>query len=430
MEPYYTPNESIFTWGAPPIKFGLGALSEIGHDVRSLGVERVCVVTDERVAATGLAEQIQKSLAGQEIQAEVYDQSHVEPTDESLGAAVEWARQSDWGGFVAVGGGSSIDTAKAMNLLTTNEGDLLEYVNKPIGDGRAPTKPLKPLVAVPTTAGTGSESTPVCVLDLLGLKVKSGISHPRLRPTLAVIDPLTTLTLPPLVTAATGMDALCHALESFTSKPFDARPRVTSPAQRVAYCGANPIGDRWSEHALKLLGLWFRKAVHNGEDVVARTNMMLAATYAGIGFGNVGVHIPHACAYPIAGMVRQYRPADYPQEEAMVPHGQSVGVTAPAAFRFTYLADADRHLEAAHLLAGKQKVDVEKLGRDAIPKLLSDLMRDTGFPSGIAELGYSDKDIDGLVEGTLKQQRLLVGCPRRVDGSDLANILSESMSNW
>ncbi|MGH9115096.1 MAG: hydroxyacid-oxoacid transhydrogenase [Acidimicrobiales bacterium] len=429
MEPYYTPNESVYTWGAPPVKFGLGAISEIGHDVRSLGVDRVAVVTDPRVAATGLAERVQKHLVGQDVQAEVYDQSHAEPTDDSLRAAVEWARQSDWGGFVAVGGGSSIDTAKAMNLLTTNEGDLLEYVNKPIGDGRAPTKPLKPLVAVPTTAGTGSESTPVCVLDLLGLKVKSGISHPRLRPTLAVIDPLTTLTMPPQVTAATGMDALCHALESYTCKPYDARPRVPTPAARVSYCGSNPISDRWSEHALMLLGLWFRQAVHNGDDVQARLHMMMAATYAGIGFGNAGVHIPHGCAYPIAGMVRDYRPGGYP-DEAMVPHGQSVAVTAPAAFRFTYVTNADRHLHAARLLAGSRKVDVEALGQDAVPKILTDLMRDIGIPSGLAELGYGDKDIDGLVEGALKQQRILVGCPRRVDGSDLANIFSESMANW
>ncbi|HZD64927.1 MAG TPA: hydroxyacid-oxoacid transhydrogenase [Acidimicrobiales bacterium] len=429
MEPYHTPYETIFTWGAPAVKFGLGASFEIGHDVSAMGVERVCVVTDPDLATTGLPEQVQKSLVASDVQAELYDQAHVEPTDDSLRAAVAWARGSEWDAFVAVGGGSSIDTAKAMNLLSTNPGDLLEYVNKPIGEGRAPERPLKPLVAVPTTAGTGSESTPVCVLDLLGLKVKSGISHPRLRPTLAVIDPLTTLTMPPEVTAATGMDVLCHALESYTAKPYNARPRVATPGARVAYCGANPISDLWSEKALALLGTSFRQAVHNGDDVEARTNMMAAATYAGIGFGNAGVTIPHACAYPIAGMVRSYRPRGYP-EEALVPHGQSVAVTAPSAFRYTYVANRDRHLQGAALLAGSRRREIQSLGQEAVPKVVTELMRDIGVPSGLAELGYGEGDIDELVAGTLKQQRILVGSPRRVTDEALAHIFAESMANW
>ena len=149
-------------------------------------------VTDPGVAATGVPERIQRSLRAAGLKAEVYDGAHVEPTDESLRAATDHARGGDWDGFLAVGGGSSIDTAKAVNLMTSNPGDIMEYVNRPVGEGRAPSGPLKPLVAVPTTAGTGAESTPVCVLDVLAIHVKSGISHPRLRPTLAVVDPLLT----------------------------------------------------------------------------------------------------------------------------------------------------------------------------------------------------------------------------------------------
>ena len=268
-----------------------------------------------------------------------------------MDAAAAWARESGVDGFVAVGGGSAIDTAKAMSLLSTNDGTIHDYLNAPIGPGTVPTRPLAPLIAIPTTAGTGSESTPVCVLDVLSLRLKAGISHPSLRPRLAILDPSVTLTMPRDVTAASGMDVLCHALESLTARPFDARER-RAPGARTDYNGANPISDGWALRALELLGRWFRRAVDAPSDLEAREGMMLAATYAGIGFGNAGVHLPHACAYPIAGMVRDYRPVGYPGDEPMVPHGQSVVATAPAAFRFTFDTDPERHLQAAALLAG------------------------------------------------------------------------------
>ncbi|MGH3648721.1 MAG: hydroxyacid-oxoacid transhydrogenase, partial [Micromonosporaceae bacterium] len=327
--------ETIFTWGAPPLKFGAGALDELGYDVAALGLRRVLIVTDPGVAATGVPERAAQRLREAGLDVTTYDQAHVEPTDASLRQAADFGRAHPADGYVAIGGGSAIDTAKAVNLLTSNPGDLMAYVNKPVGEGRAPSEPLKPLVAVPTTAGTGSESTPVCVMDVLGLRVKTGISHPKLRPVLSIVDPLLTLTLPPEVTAAAGMDVLCHALESYTARPYTAYPRKAA-TDRVAYCGANPISDAWTERALTLLARSFRTAVRDGGDIDARHDMMLAATFAGMGFGNAGVHIPHACGYPIAGLVRDYRPAGYPYAEPMVPHGQSVSLTAPAAFRFTF----------------------------------------------------------------------------------------------
>nr|WP_205745967.1 hydroxyacid-oxoacid transhydrogenase [Egibacter rhizosphaerae] len=284
---------------------------------------------------------------------------------------------------------------------------------------------MTPIVAVPTTAGTGSESTPVCVLDILGLGVKSGISHPRLRPSLAIVDPLTTLSVPPQVTAAAGVDVLTHALESYTSRPYDARPRG-QPHERVAYCGANPISDVWCERALSLLARSFRRAVHNGHDLEARSDMMLAATFAGLGFGNAGVHVPHACGYPIAGRVEHYRPEGYP-DAPLVPHGQSVGVTAPAAFRFTQPAQPERHTHAAELLGAD--VHRARSPRDALPDALVSLFADVGQPRGVAAFGYDEADLDTLVEGALAQQRLLVGAPREVTAEDLRNILLESMEN-
>lgn len=420
-------NETVFTWGATPIKFGAGAVDEIGWDLARMGAERVLIVTDPGIAATGLPQRVADAAKASGLIVEIYDQVHVEPTDEGVLAAVEFARQSSWDGFIGVGGGSSIDTAKAVNLLTSYPGDLYDYVNKPIGAGKEPPGPLKPLVAVPTTAGTGSETTPVCIMDFLELKVKSGISHARLRPSMAVIDPLLTLTMPPEVTAASGMDVLCHALESFTARPFDSFSRHR-PENRVAYCGANPISDAWSLQALSLLARSFRKAVLNGGDLNARTDMMLAATFAGMGFGNAGVHIPHACAYPIAGRVRQYRPKNYPQDEAMVPHGESVSLTAPAAFRFTFPTNPDKHMQAARLL--DPRVAAESEPADQLPGALSALMRDIGIPNGIGAVGYSAGDIGDLVEGTLKQQRLLTISPRPVNGEDIAAIFAASMQNW
>jgi alcohol dehydrogenase class IV len=237
----------------------------------------------------------------------------------SLQEAIDAARTSGpWDAYVAVGGGSAIDTAKAINLLTTNPGELMDYINVPVGKGQAPVNPLRPLVAVPTTTGTGSESTTICVMDVLALKVKTGISHARLRPTLAVIDPDLTRTQPAGVTAASGMDILCHALESYTARWYTTNNKKQAQ-QRVPYCGSNPISDMWSEKAMSLLAGSFRTAVRNGEDTQARADMAMAATFAGMGFGNAGVHIPHANGYPIAGQVKDFSPKDYPAGEPLVP---------------------------------------------------------------------------------------------------------------
>ena len=419
-------HESVFTYGAPALKFGAGASDEIGFDLSQYDVRRVLVITDGGVAATGHPARVAEQLGRFGIEAQVYDGVHVEPTDASLEEAIAHAKATGpWDAYVAVGGGSAIDTAKAVNLLTTNEGELMDYINAPVGRAKAPTNPLKPLVAVPTTTGTGSESTTICVLDVLAQKVKTGISHARLRPTLAVVDPALTMTQPPGVTAACGMDILCHALESYTARPYTSYERKR-PEQRVPYCGANPIGDMWSEKAMSLLAGAFRTAVHRGDDESAREQMAMAATFAGMGFGNAGVHIPHANAYPIAGRVRDFHPAGYPDDEAMVPHGMAVSLTAPEAFRWTFEASPERHLRAAELLAPGH----DYTGPDALPGVLTDLMRDIMIPNGLGAVGYGEADVDDLVEGTMKQQRLLATAPREVTEDDAAAILRDSVELW
>ena len=421
--------ESVFTYGAPHLKFGAGAVDEIGFDVGQLGATRVLVVTDAGVAATGTPDRVAESLRRYGMRTEVFAGVHVEPTDESLRAAVAHARETGpWDAFVAVGGGSAIDTAKAVDLLTTCDGELMDYVNLPVGGGRAPDRPLKPLVAVPTTAGTGAESTTICVLDVLSLKVKTGISHPRLRPVLAVVDPSVTLTLPAEVTASCGMDILCHALESYTARPYTDFDRKR-PEQRVPYCGANPIADMWSERAISLLSGAFRRAVHKGhDDPGARHDMMLAATFAGLGFGNAGVHVPHANGYPIAGRVRDFHPAGYPAGEPLVPHGMSVSLTAPAAFRWLFDTAPERHVHAARLLA--PSLEPPDDAADHLPLAIAALMRDIGIPNGIGGVGFGEADVPDLVDGALKQQRLLAAAPRAVGAEDLAGIFTASVEIW
>jgi hydroxyacid-oxoacid transhydrogenase len=420
--------EAIFTYGAPQLKFGPGASDEIGFDLSQFGVARALVVTDPGVAATGSPQRVAEQMAQFGIEAHVFDGVHVEPTDQSLNDAIAAARATGpWDAFVAVGGGSSIDTAKAINLMLANPGELMDYINLPVGKGTAPVNALRPLIAVPTTTGTGAESTTVCVLDVLSQHVKTGISHARLRPTLAVVDPLLTLTQPAGVTAAAGMDILCHALESYTARWYTTNERKR-PEQRVPYCGANPVSDMWSEKAMGLLASSFRTAVRHGDDVAARADMAIAATFAGMGFGNAGVHIPHANGYPIAGQVRDFHPKDYPPAEPMVPHGMSVALTAPEAFRFTFDSSPERHLRAAELLAP----GAARPSRDPefLPSVLIDLLKDIDIPNGIAAVGFGAADVPELVEGTMKQQRLLATCPKPVTEDDIAGIFTRSMELW
>jgi alcohol dehydrogenase class IV len=308
------------------------------------------------------------------------------------------------------------------NLIVTHPAAVMEYVNPPIGEGRKPPAPLKPHLAIPTTSGTGSEATTVAVLDIPDKQVKTGISHRYLRPDQAIVDPDLARTLPAEVCASAGLDVVCHAAESFISRPYDTRDRPESPDDRPPYQGSNPVADVWSQKALEYGGRFLRRAVRDADDIEARGAMMLAASMAGVGFGSAGVHIPHACAYPIAGLKHAYRPPGYPDDHPFVPHGHSVIVTSPAAFRFTYEADPARHHRVAELLTGEPGD-----GPDALPEAIRALMRDVGAPLGIGELGYDEGDIEALVEGALQQQRLLAVAPREVGANDLARILRESL---
>ena len=422
--------ETAFTMDTSAIKYGPGVTAEVGSDLRMRGVRRAMLVTDLNLAGSDAVATAERSMREAGVDVVRYDAVRVEPTDRSFAEAIDAANQAAVDGFVAVGGGSVIDTAKAANLYSTYPAELLTYVNKPIGDGAPVPGPLKPLIAVPTTAGTGSETTGVAIFDLTSMHAKTGIAHRALRPALGVLDPLNTVSMPAMVTACSALDILSHAIESYTAMPYSARSKPESPELRPAYQGANPISDHWATAAMALVASYLPTVIAEPENLEARGQMMLAAAYAGIGFGNAGVHLPHGMSYPVSGLVRSYKPDDYAVEGPLVPHGMSVILNAPAVFRFTASADPARHREAARLLgADVSDVDDHAAG-DVLAGELIRIMRQTGMPSGLAEIGFTEDDLDALVAGTVPQHRVTKLSPRPASAADLRSLFQDAMRYW
>ncbi len=423
--------EYAFEVAASSIRFGQGATREVGMDLADLGCKRVMVLTDPALRDLPPVATVLESLSHHKIDYSLFDLVRIEPTDASFKEAIEFARREPFDGFVAVGGGSTIDTAKVANLYSTYPpGDFLDYVNTPIGKGLPAPGPVKPLIAIPTTAGTGSETTGVAIFDFEEMRAKTGISHRRLKPTLGIIDPENTRTLPPLVAACTGLDVLTHAIESYTAMPFNRRPRPERPVLRPTYQGSNPVSDIWSLQALRMVARYLIRAVEDPADDEARGMMLLAASYAGVGFGNAGVTLPHAMSYPVSGMVRDYRPEGYPLDHPLVPHGMAVVLNAPAAFRFTAAASPGRHLQAADALGA----DVSRAKQEDAGMILAgvviDFMKRLEVPNGLSAIGYSLDDIPELVQGTLPQHRVIKLSPRPAGAEELAQIFEDTMEYW
>jgi hydroxyacid-oxoacid transhydrogenase len=422
--------EYAFEMATSGIRFGWGASREVSHDLEDLGVRRVMVLTDPIVRDLAPMHTVLESLAGR-VEYSVFDRVRVEPTDESFLDAAKFAQEGGFDGFVAVGGGSTIDTAKAANLYSTYPPeDFLDYVNPPLGRGMPPPGPLKPLIALPTTAGTGSETTGVAIFDYTKLHAKTGVAHRRLKPTLGILDPENTRTMPREVAASAGLDVLSHAVESYTAIAYTSRPRPERPSMRPAYQGSNPISDVWSLEALRMVARYLRRAVADPGDDEARAQMLLAASYAGVGFGNAGVHLPHGMSYPVSGMVREYRPPGYQVDHPLVPHGVSVILNAPAVFRYTARACPERHLHAASVLgADVSGVQSEDAGR-VLADQITTFMQDLGIPNGLAAVGYSTADIPALVEGTMPQHRVTKLSPRPAGPEELAALFEDALKAW
>jgi hydroxyacid-oxoacid transhydrogenase len=420
-----------FEMAVSSIRFGKGVTREVGMDLAEIGAKNVLVVTDPVLRNLPPVKTVIDSLDASRIRYTIYDRVRVEPTDESFLDAIAFGREGNYDAFVAVGGGSTIDTAKAVNLYVTYPpADFLDYVNPPIGKGLPVPGPLRPLIAIPTTAGTGSETTGVSIFDLTKLHAKTGIANRRLKPTLGMLDPDNTRTLPPEVAASSGLDILSHAIESFTAMPFTGRPMPDRPAVRPAYQGSNPISDVWSLQALRMVANYLVRAVADPSDEAARSQMLLAAAYAGVGFGNAGVHLPHGMSYPVSGHVKSYMAPGYTSDHPLVPHGVSVILNAPAVFRFTAVANPERHLEAAAALgANVSNVKGADAGR-VLADRITWFMRELKVPNGLTAVGYSSADIPTLVEGTLPQHRVTKLSPRPAGPDELARLFENAMIAW
>ena len=421
--------ETAFTMDTSSVKFGMGVTREVGFDIRSLGARRVMVVVDPALSKSETTSITLKALADESIDTAIYDTVHVEPTDASFKDAARFAADGRFDGFVAIGGGSTMDTAKAANLYSTYPADFLTYVNAPIGLGQPVPGKLKPMIAIPTTAGTGSETTGTAIFDLLEMKVKTGIAHRALRPSVGILDPANTRTMPKMVAACSGLDVLSHALESLTALPYNQRQAAENPGLRPSYQGANPISEIWASKAIEWCAKNLVRAVEDPDDET-RGQMLLAAAFAGIGFGNAGVTLPHGMSYPVSGKVHNYVPEGYPQGRPLIPHGMSVIMNAPAVFRFTAPVDPQMHLYAASLMG----VDISKAAPEEAGELLAgaiiDLMKKTGMPNGLGAIGYGPQDIEDLVAGTLPQHRVTKLSPRPAGAEDLVKLFLESLKLW
>ena len=422
--------DNAFEIASASLRYGLGATREVGLDLKDLGLRRVLILTDPNLANLQPTHTVCESLNSSGIDYDVFDKVRIEPSDQSLKEAIDIATRERYEGFVAVGGGSSIDTAKAANLYSTYPADLLTYVNAPLGGGQPVPGPLKPLIAIPTTAGTGSETTGVAIFDMEATKAKTGIAHRRLKPTLGIVDPENTKTLPPFVTASTGLDVLCHALESYTALPYNQRKNPGRPALRPAYQGSNPISDVWAIKTISMVNRYLIRAFRDTSDIEARSQMLLASCYAGMGFGNAGVHLCHGMSYPVSHASRNYQPSGYSTDRSLVPHGISVILNAPAVFRFTADSCSDRHLHAAKLLGvPTDDATAEQAGDLLAAKILS-LMSELGVPNGLKGVGVTQNDIPNLVEGTLPQHRVIKLSPKPITGKDLTQLFEASMTLW
>jgi hydroxyacid-oxoacid transhydrogenase len=432
LSPYFMPidaGDNAFTVEAPKIKFGAGALAEIGQDAAALCMTRIAVFTDRVVKDLPALATVTEALQRAGLNFEVYTETEVEPTDRSFKAAAEFARQGKFDGYISVGGGSVMDTAKAANLYATYPDDFLAYVNAPVGQAKPVPGPLKPHIACPTTFGTASECTGIAIFDFLEMEAKTGIANARLRPSLGILDPTSLASLPPLVLGANGFDVFSHAFESLTARPFTHRAKPATSSARPLSQGANPYSDLACRESIRLIGDHLVSAVNDPteDDYEA---LMFAGMLAGIGFGNAGCHIPHAMSYAVAGLVRDYQPPGWPSNHAMVPHGISVIVNAPAVFRFTGPACPDRHRLGAQAMGASAEELADQAPGDALANRIEEMMRATGIPNGLTGVGYSMDDLDNLVSKAAPQRRLLDNAPLAIAESELRKIFTDAMRYW
>jgi len=419
-----------FTLGMPTFTFGAGVLAEAGPNAAELGLKRVALFTDRGLSGGEHVAKVKASLAASKVDAVVYDEVAIEPTDASLQAAVRFARESGADGYVSVGGGSVIDTCKAANLYATHPAEFMTYVNAPIGAGQRAPGPLKPHIACPTTSGTGSEVTGIAIFTLGSLNAKTGIIGRRLIPTIALVDPDVTRTLPANVVASTGFDCMSHALEATTARAFPRRLNPVQGLHRPVSQGANPFSDALATQALDAVGKYLVRAVRDATDVEARTEMMYAATLAGISFNASGCHLPHGLSYAVSGLTREWHIAGYPQGKTLVPHGMAVVLNNPSVWRHTAPVSPARHLHCATSLGADARGATPDDAGEVLAGRVIELMRAVDMPNGLSALGFGEADVDALAVGAEPQYRVIKNAPVDVGRDEITALFRAALRYW
>lgn len=410
--------------------FGAGTLEEVGAHAKSLGMTRVALYTDRTLARLPCVETVAKSLRDKAIRVAIFDGVEIEPSDRSLRTAIAFAATDSFDGFVSVGGGSVIDTCKAVSLYSTYPpADFLDYVNKPLGRALAAPGPLKPHIACPTTFGTSSECTNVAIFNFLELGTKAGISNRAIKPALGLIDPNALMTLPPQVVAANGMDVFSHALESYTARPFMQRPASEDPTDRPVIQGRNPFSDINCLEAIRLIGANLVRAIQDPADVEARSKLAFAGLLGGIGFRTAGCHVPHGMSYAVSGLVRNYHAEGWPPDHPLVPHGFAVIVNTPSVFRFLGTTCQDRCVEAARVLGLDPPAGGQGAG-EALASAIINMMKAVHAPNGLKALGYGAADLDALTEKAWPQRRVIDNAPRPITFEELRAMFEGALSYW
>ncbi|MEF8782995.1 MAG: hydroxyacid-oxoacid transhydrogenase [Haloarculaceae archaeon] len=426
-EPHDLTPESVWHVDMPEIRVGAGAIEELGHQLRTLGVGeggRGLLVTDETLVSLGHAGRVADHVEDASFDVDVYDGSEREPSVASVEECIGYVREETAGGYdfyVGLGGGSCMDTAKATRAVVANGGELLDYVAEPTGEGQALTDSGPPLVLLPTTAGTGSEISPVAILSVEEKNIKEGISSNEVRADAAVLDPTLTTTLPPDLTAKTAMDALGHAIEGYTTHRYDDLLRPEDPADRPVYAGRTGFTELFSERAIELLSGNVRAAVNNGDNLAARSAMLKGALYGAIAGLTAGASLCHAMAYPVGNRYHTF-------------HGETIAVLTPAStLGYNVASDPERFVDVAEMLGadtgGMSTRAAADLAREEFVQLQRDL---TVLPSGLYDLaGVTEEDIGWLAEQTVDTQQRLLRCnPRPMAEEEVAGIFRDALYNW
>lgn len=373
------------------VEFGRGAAAGAGDAARQFG-KRCLICTDAAMRDAGLVYPVVASLEAAGCEVEVFDRGLPEVPVTTVAEAVAVGREFGPDAILALGGGSSIDLGKAAAAVIAHGGQASDYY----GEFQVPG-PTLPLIAVPTTAGTGSEVTPVAVVGDDDIYLKVGIASRHLIPDWAILDPELTVSCPARVTAHAGLDALSHAVEAFTAASY--RDLSGLPGSKRVFVGKNPVSDTFARESIRLVGTSLRSAYSTPDDLDAREAMLRASLFAGLAFGAAGTALVHALQYPLGALTKR-------------PHGEVNAILMPAVAEFNLPARRDAYAEVASLLAGEARP------AESLPEQLRELNRELGIPAGLAEIGVGEGDLDKVAELTMGIERLLRINPRPVGGAD------------